>query len=76
MDTSLVGNHYHIFRKIIKSNEAYISKSTNEYYQNIIEKSGHKMDLYPAMRYARFCTLTVLLLFLFVLGRSGGLKID
>ena len=24
-------------------------KSTNEYYQKNIYKSGHKMDLYPAM---------------------------
>ena len=26
-----------------------MSKSTNEYYQKIIQKNGHKMDLYPAM---------------------------
>ena len=26
-----------------------IAKSTNEYYRNKFEKSGHKMDLYPAM---------------------------
>ena len=38
METFLVGNHCHIFRKIIKSNAVNISKSTNEYYQKIIEK--------------------------------------
>ena len=37
------------FAKIIKSNVANISKSTNEYYQKNIEKSGHKMDIYPAL---------------------------
>ena len=37
------------FRKIIKYNAVNISKITNEYYQKIIPKSGHKMDLYPAM---------------------------
>ena len=49
MDTFLVRNHCHIFRKIIKSNVVSISKGTNEYYQKIIKKSGHKMDLYLAM---------------------------
>ena len=49
MDTFLVWNYCHIFRKIIKSNAVNISKSTNKYYQKIIQKSGHKMDLYPAM---------------------------
>ena len=49
MDTFVVGKLCHIFRNIFKSNTATISKSTNEYYQNIIGKSGHKMDLYPAM---------------------------
>ena len=48
--TFLVGNHRHIFRKIIKSNVVNMSKSTNEYFQKkIILKSGHKKDLYPAM---------------------------
>ena len=49
MYTFLVGNHCHIFREIIKSTTVNISESTNEYYQKIIEKSRHKMDLYPAM---------------------------
>ena len=26
-----------------------MSKSTNKYYQKVIKKIGHKMDLYPAM---------------------------
>ena len=30
-------------------NVVIILKSTNEYYRKIISKSGHKMDLYPAM---------------------------
>ena len=30
-------------------NAVVILKSTNEYYQKIISKSGLKMDLYPAM---------------------------
>ena len=38
-----------IFRKMINSNAVNILKSTNEYYHKIIPKSGHKMDLYPAM---------------------------
>ena len=37
------------FRKIIQLNTVIILKSTNEYYQKIILKSGRKMDLYPAM---------------------------
>ena len=49
MDTFLVGNHCHIFRKVIKSNVVNISKSINEYYQKIILKTGHEMDLYPAL---------------------------
>ena len=38
-----------IFRKIIQLNAVIIFKSTKEYYRKIISKSGHKMDLYPAM---------------------------
>ena len=38
-----------IFRKLIQLNVVIILKSTNEYYQKIISKSGRKMDLYPAM---------------------------
>ena len=38
-----------IIRMIVKSNAVNILKSTNEYYQKIIPKSGLKMDLYPAM---------------------------
>ena len=38
-----------IFRKIIQLNVVIILKTTNEYYRKIISKSGHKMDLYPAM---------------------------
>ena len=37
-----------IFRKIIQLNTDIILKSTNEYYQKNISKSGPKMDLYPA----------------------------
>ena len=39
-----------IFRKIIQLNAVIILKSANKYYRKIILKSGHKMDLYPAMR--------------------------
>ena len=46
METFLVAI---IFRKIIKYNAVNISKIINEYYQKIIPKSGHKMDLYPVM---------------------------
>ena len=49
MDTFLVGSLYHMLGKIIKSNVVNNSKSTNEYYQKILLKSGFKMDLYPAM---------------------------
>ena len=37
------------FRKIMQLNAVIILKSTNEYYQKIISKSGRKMDLYLAM---------------------------
>ena len=37
------------FRKIIQLNAVIILKRSNEYYRKIISKSGHKMDLYPAM---------------------------
>ena len=47
MNTFLVGNHCHIF------GEDYQIKCTQhfkkEYYQKNIQKSGHKMDLYPAL---------------------------
>ena len=52
MDIFLVGNHTSFFRKIIKWNTVNILKSTNENCQKIIPKSGHKMDLYPAMHFA------------------------
>ena len=38
-----------IFRKIIQLITVIILKSTNEYHRKNISKSGHKMDLYPAM---------------------------
>ena len=38
-----------IFRKIIQLITVVILKSTNEYHQKIISKSGRKMDVYPAM---------------------------
>ena len=38
-----------IFRNIIQLNVVLILKSTNEYYRNIISKSGRKMDLCLAM---------------------------
>ena len=47
MDTFLFGNHCHIFKKVIKCSQHF--KNNNEYYQKINLKSGHKMDLYPAM---------------------------
>ena len=45
----------HIFRKIMQPNAVTTLKSTNEYYQKIIPKSGRKMDLYPAMIYKTLC---------------------
>ena len=38
-----------IFSKIMQLNAVIILKSTNEYNRKIISKSGHKMDLYPAL---------------------------
>ena len=38
-----------IFWKILQLKAVNICKSTNEYYQKIISKSGHKMTLYLAM---------------------------
>ena len=49
------------FRKIIQLNTVIIWKSTNEYYQKIILKSGLKMDLYLAMRYQQIlCDLSAI----------------
>ena len=45
----IIGNHCQIVMKIIKLNAINILKSTNNYHQKIIEKSSHKMNLYPAM---------------------------
>ena len=42
-------NIVQIFRKILGNNTIIILKYTNENYQKIISKSGHKIDLYPAM---------------------------
>ena len=43
-----------IFRKIIQLIAPIILKNTNGYYQKIMSKSGHKMDLYPAMDFLSF----------------------
>ena len=48
-----------IFRKIIQLNLVIRLKSTNEYYQKIISKSGRKMDLYPAMLSTIFLNVTM-----------------
>ena len=46
-----------IVRKIIQLNAVIILKSTKEYYRKIISKSGHKMDLYPAMALSKIDTI-------------------
>ena len=38
-----------IFRKIKQLITVIILKSSNDYHQKTISKSGHKMDLYPAL---------------------------
>ena len=38
-----------IFRKIKQLITVIILKSSNEYHRKTISKSGHKMDLYPAL---------------------------
>ena len=55
-----------IFRKIMQLNAVNILKSLNEYYREIIPKSGRKMALYPAMYHSfshlfeAFCPLVSL----------------
>ena len=39
----------HIFRKIKQLITVVILKSSNKYHRKTISKSGHKMDLYPAL---------------------------
>ena len=59
-----------IIRKIIQLIVVVTLKSTNEYHQKIISKSGRKMDLYLAM-----CLLPLLTTFHFPgkVGRDVGL---
>ena len=47
MDTFLVGNHCHIFFGKL-SNQMY--STFQKALTNTIQKSGYKMDLYPAMK--------------------------
>ena len=50
MEKLIPGNHCPNLRKILQLETVNIFKSTNEYYQNISEKSSLKMALYLAMR--------------------------
>ena len=52
-----------IFRKIMQLNAVIILKSYNEYNLKYISKSGHKMDLYPALTFTdKFMIVCVYLL--------------